>query len=92
MTGSRHKNMAAAVAHFAPAAISMMDWYGGSSKYPTFSALHCREVSAYGTTASVLCTFKELHVQPGTQADNFWTVELQRQPDGHWLITSYGTG
>jgi len=87
-----HKDMAAAVAHFAPAAASMMDWYGGASAYPTFSALHCRQVSAYGTNASVLCTFKELHVEPGTQADNFWTVELQRQPDGRWLITNYGTG
>jgi hypothetical protein len=87
-----HKDMAAAVAHFAPAAASMMDWYGGASAYPTFSALHCRQVSTYGTTASVLCTFKELHVEPGTQADNFWTVELQRQPDGRWLITNYGTG
>jgi hypothetical protein len=87
-----HKDMTAAVAHFAPAAVSMMDWYGGSSAYPTFSSLRCRQVSAYGTTASVLCTFKELHVEPGTQADNFWTVELQRQPDGRWLITNYGTG
>jgi hypothetical protein len=87
-----HKDMAAAVAHFAPAAASMMDWYTGASAYPTFSALHCRQVSADGTTASVLCTFKELHVEPGTQADNFWTVELQRQPDGRWLITNYGTG
>jgi hypothetical protein len=84
--------MAAAVAHFTPAAASMMDWYGGTSDYPTFSALHCRQVSAYGTTASVLCTFKELHVQPGTQANNFWAVEHQRQPDGHWLITNHGTG
>jgi hypothetical protein len=85
------KDMAAAVAHFAPAAADQMDWYGGASAYPTFSDLRCRQVSAYSTTASVLCTFKELHAQPGTQLDNFWTVELQRQPDGRWLITNYGT-
>ena len=69
-----------------------MDWYGGPSAYPTFSALHCGQFSASGTTAVVLCTFKEsqdpaFYVQP----DNFYTVGLQRQPDGRWLITNYGT-
>jgi hypothetical protein len=88
-----HKDMTAAVSHFAPAAAYMMtDGYGGASAWPTFSELHCRLISTYGTTASVLCTFKELHSEPGTQVDNFWTVELQRQPDGRWLITNYGTG
>jgi len=86
-----HKDIAAAVAHFAPAAADQMDWYGGASAYPTFSDLQCRQISTDGTTASVVCTFKELHVEPGTQVDNFWTIELQRQPDGRWLITSYGT-
>jgi hypothetical protein len=86
-----HKDMAAAVAHFAPAAVDQMDWYGGASMYPTFSDLQCRQISTGGTTASVMCTFKELHAEPGTQVDNFWTVELQRQPDGRWLIINYGT-
>jgi hypothetical protein len=70
----------------------MADWYGGIKAYPTFSALHCTQISSTPTTASVLCTFKEVHSQPGVQVDNFWTVELQRQPDGRWLITNYGTG
>jgi hypothetical protein len=87
-----HKDMVAAVAHFAPAAASAMDWYGGTSAYPTFSQLRCRQISIYGTTATVYCTFKELHVEPGIQVNNFWTVGLQRQPDGRWLITNYGTG
>ena len=87
-----HKDMAAAVAHFAPAAASMMDSYGGISAYRTFTQLRCRQISTYGTTASVYCTFKELHIEPGTQVDDFWTVELQRQPDGRWLITNYGSG
>ena len=86
-----HKDMAAAISHFAPAAAAQMEWYGGPSAYPTFSELHCRQVSTDGSTASVLCTFTELHSPPGTQIDNFWTVELQRQPDGRWLITGYGT-
>jgi hypothetical protein len=88
-----HKDKAAAVAHFEPTAADMMDWYGGPSAYPTFSELHCRQLSSSGATAVVLCTFKEtqnpaFYVQP----DNFWTVGLQRQPDGRWLITNYGTG
>jgi hypothetical protein len=87
-----HKDMAAAISHFAPAAAAMMDWYGGTSAYPGFSELHCRQISSYGSTASVYCTFKELHPEPGTQVDDFWTVELQRQPDERWLITNYGTG
>jgi len=87
-----HKDRAAAVAHFAPAEAEMMDWYGGPSAYPTFSALHCRQISASGSTAVVLCTFNETGGLPGVQSDNFWTVGLQRQPDGRWLITNYGTG
>lgn len=88
-----HKDKAAAIAHFTPAAAGMMrDSYGGAAAYPTFSQLHCRQISSYGTTATVLCTFTELHPEPGTQVDNFWTLELQRQPDGRWLITNYGTG
>jgi hypothetical protein len=88
-----HKDMAAAAAHFEPARAFMMTaGYGGASAWPTFSALHCRQLSTYGTTATVLCTFNEVHAEPGIQADNFWTVELQRQPDGRWLITNYGQG
>jgi hypothetical protein len=88
-----HKDRAAAVSHFTPAAAYMMtDGYGGISAWPTFSALHCKQIGAYGTTATVLCTFKEVHVEPGTQADNFWTVDMQQQPDGRWLITNYGQG
>ncbi|MBO0831569.1 MAG: hypothetical protein J2P28_04485 [Actinobacteria bacterium] len=85
-----HKDMPAAVAHFLPAAAPMMKWYGGPSEYPTFSALHCTQLSRIGMTARVFCTFKELGGLPGTQTDSLWTVELQLQPDGRWLITNYG--
>jgi hypothetical protein len=36
------------------------------------AAASSRQVNTYGTTASVLCTFKELHVELGIQAENFW--------------------
>lgn len=90
-----HKDMAAAAAHFEPAEAYMMTaGYGGPSAWPTFSALHCRQLSAWGLTAVVLCTFKETEAPEFSyfQPDNFWTVELDRQPDGRWLITNYGTG
>lgn len=88
-----HKDMAAAVAHFQSAAAYMMtDGYGGPAAWPTFSALHCRQVSASSDTAVVLCTFSESGGLAGVQQDNFWTVDLDRQPDGRWLITNYGQG
>jgi hypothetical protein len=87
-----HKDQPSAVAHFEPSAAGMMSWYGGPSAWPTFSALRCRQISGGGTTATVLCTFKESQAPSVGQPDNFWTVELQRQPDGRWLITNYGSG
>ena len=88
-----HKDMAAAVAHFEPARAFMMTaGYGGPSAWPTFSALHCRQISAHGNTATVLCTFNETGGLPGVQQDNFWTVDLQQEPDRRWLITNYGQG
>jgi hypothetical protein len=74
------------------AGLLLKDGYGGSPAWPTFSALHCRQTSAYGTTAVVLCTFNDSGGLAGLQQDNFWTVDLQRQPDGRWLITNYGQG
>jgi hypothetical protein len=88
-----HKDMAAAAAHFEPSRAFMMTaGYGGVSAWPNFSALHCRQISAWGNTAVVLCTFNESGGLPGTQQDNFWTVDLDQQPDGRWLITNYGQG
>jgi hypothetical protein len=40
----------------------------------------------------VYCTFSESQAPAVGNPDSFWTVELQRQPDGRWLISSYGQG
>lgn len=66
---------------------------GGLWRWPTFSALHCEQVSRAATTASVRCTFKESQVQlPGQpQPTISWmSVYLHQQPDGRWLITDFG--
>lgn len=90
-----HKDMAAAAAHFVPSQAFMMTaGTGGVSAWPTFSALHCRQLSSWGLTAVVLCTFKETLAPAFSYfpPDNFWTVDLDQQPDGRWLITNYGQG
>lgn len=88
-----HKDKAAAVAHFQPAAAGQMNWGNGdTSTWPTFSALHCRQLSRSGTTATTYCRFKESQAPAAGNPDSFWTVSLHRQPDGRWLITNYGQG
>jgi hypothetical protein len=88
-----HKNKAAAVAHFTPAAANQMNWVNGdTSTWATFSALHCKQVSRSAATAVVYCTFKESQAPSVGNPDSFWTVSLHRQPDGRWLITNYGQG
>jgi hypothetical protein len=44
------------------------------------------------TTASVYCTFSESRAPAVGNPDSFWTVDLQRQSDGRWLISNYGQG
>lgn len=88
-----HKDKAAAVAHFEPAASYQMNWGNGdTSMWPTFSALHCKPVTQSATTASVSCTFSESEAPSVGSPDSFWAVELQRQSDGRWLISTYGQG
>ena len=88
-----HKDDAAAVAHFEPAAADQMNWGNGdTSTWATFSALHCRQVSRKAMTASVFCTFRESQAPSVGNPDSFWTVDLHRQPDWRWLITGYGNG
>jgi hypothetical protein len=88
-----HKDKDAAVAHFEPAAASQMDWgYGDTSTWPTFSALHCKPASQGATAASVYCTFSESQAPAVGNPDSFWTVYLQRQSGGRWLISNYGNG
>lgn len=88
-----HKDKAAAVAHFAPTEAGMMDWgEGDTSTWPTFTALHCRQLSGSASAAEIYCSFNESQAPSDGQVDNFWTVSLNRRPDGRWLITNYGTG
>ena len=70
-----------------------MNWGNGdTSAWPVFSALHCKLASRGATTASVYCTFSESQAPAVGNPDSFWTVYLQRQPDGRWLIDNYGQG
>jgi hypothetical protein len=91
-----HKDRAAVLAHFERTRHGNWEnggqsfWAsGGTWRWPTFSALHCAQMSRSATTAWVRCTFKE-SVPIVEQRDSFWSVYLHRQPDGRWLITDYG--
>lgn len=88
-----HKDKADAVAHFTHAAAGQMDWGNGdTSTWPAFSALRCKPASRGAVTASVYCTFSESQAPAVGNPDSFWTVYLQRQHDGRWLIDNYGQG
>lgn len=88
-----HKDKAAAVAYFEPAAAGQMNWGNGdTSTWPEFSAVHCRQLSRSAALASVYCTFSESQAPAAGSPDSFWTITLARQPDNQWLITSYGQG
>ena len=87
------KDRAAAVEAFVPSAADMMNWGNGdTSTWPTFSALSCRPQAQTASTASVYCTFDESQAPAVGNPDTFWTVYLQRQPTGSWLIDNYGQG
>jgi hypothetical protein len=87
-----HKDKADAVAHFTRAAAGQMDWgFGDTSKWPTFSALHCQLASQASRTASVRCTFVESQAPAVGNPDSFWTVFLTRRHE-RWFINSYGQG
>jgi len=88
-----HKDKAAAVAHFTPAAAGDMNWGNGdTSTWATFSALQCKQISASAVSAVVYCTFKESQAPSVGNPDSYWTVSLERQTDGRWLINNYGQG
>jgi hypothetical protein len=89
-----HKDGAAAVAHFTRAAAGLMAWGGGdTSTWTTFSALRCQPARLQSATAAtVYCSFSESASPSEGSPDSFWTVWLQRQRDGRWLIDNYGQG
>lgn len=88
-----HKNHGAAIGHFEHSAASQMDWGdGNTSTWPTFSRLHCKQVTDQASTASVYCTFRESLAPAVGNPDTFWTIDLRRQTSGRWLISGYGQG
>lgn len=88
-----HKDKADAVAHFTRAAAGQMNWGNGdTSTWPVFSNLRCKPASRGARNASVYCTFSESQAPAEGNPDSFWTVYLQRQPGGRWLIDNYGQG
>ena len=88
-----HKDKADAVAHFTRAAAGQMNWgEGDTSTWPVFSALRCKPANRDTVTASVYCAFSESRAPSVGNPDTFWTVYLQRQPSGRWLIDNYGQG
>jgi hypothetical protein len=87
-----HKDKNDAVAHFTRAAAGQMNWgFGDTSKWPTFSALHCKLASQASRTASVRCTFVESRAPAAGNPDSIWTVYLTRRHE-RWFINSYGQG
>lgn len=63
-----------------------------TSTWPVFSNLRCKPAGRGARTASVYCTFSESQAPAEGNPDSFWTVYLQRQPGGRWLIDNYGQG
>jgi hypothetical protein len=82
----------ALITHAAPNARDMMNWNDGmTSQWPEFSKIQCSIRKSTHSTSDVLCTFNET-APPGNNLDSFWTVALQHEKSGRWLITNYGQG
>jgi hypothetical protein len=79
-----------ALAHFVPANRDMMEWsYWGVP----FKGLHCSLMNRSTSRASVYCKFNNINdANMGMSNVSFWTVALQREPSGRWLINNYGQG
>lgn len=89
------KDRPAALAHFEPASARIGDWGAGPSTWPTFSSVACKgetETSSPAGDARVRCSFHESDAPAAGQPSSWWDVYLRRQPDGRWLISSYGQG
>lgn len=79
-----------AIAHFVPADRDMMEWTNWGVP---FTGLHCSLMNRSTLHASVYCKFNVIN-DPNMGMGNvsFWTVALQREPSGRWLINNYGQG
>lgn len=85
------KNFPVAVGHFVSSARTMMNWADFGSV--SYSNVHCTLRSQTETQAVVLCMFV-VHAPSGEPSGgaSFWTVEMERNGDGPWLIDNYGQG
>ena len=82
------RNKPLALAHFVPADRGQMEWSGW---VPSFNHLHCSLSSGTANAARVICTFDDINdPQAGMSNTTFWSVYLQREPSGRWLINGYG--
>lgn len=79
-----------AVAHFVPADRDMMEWTNWGAP---FTGLQCSLMHRSTHRASVYCKFNVINdPNMGMSNVSFWTVALQREPTGRWLINNYGQG
>jgi hypothetical protein len=83
-------NMPLALAHFAPADRSQMEWSDVGSF--SFDDLRCHVMVQATRTSQVECAFKVHNPPIDLLDDTFWDISMQRKPFGPWLITGYGTG
>ena len=83
-------DMPLAQEHFVRADRDMMQW---SSWGPPFTHLRCHLQSGTADRANVYCSFSPItDAATGMSGDSFWTVYLQRESSGRWLIDNYGQG
>jgi hypothetical protein len=84
------RDMPLALAHFVPVDRDMMEW---SSWGVPFEDVHCSLMNRSTARASVYCTFNDINdANMGMSNVSFWTVSLQRERSGRWLINNYGQG
>jgi len=83
-------NQALAMAHFASADRDQMEWSAFGSF--TFQNLRCHDIGVTLGNATVYCSFQIRNPTPDLEGDSFWTIDMDRERSGRWLITSYGTG
>jgi hypothetical protein len=87
------KDLHSAQDHFAVSQRSMMDWGGGdTATWSTFTHLHCKTLRDSGKVAIVYCSFSESASPSEGNPDSFWTISMERNTGGTWLINNYGQG
>jgi hypothetical protein len=87
------KNLQAAQDAFVPSQRSMMNWGGGNTAtWSSFTKLHCKTLKNSPRDAIVYCSFSESASSSEGNPDSFWTISMERNGSGPWLINNYGQG